>query len=108
MEGILIFFVVMSVILFLMRFAASKLYDYNHPEEKTVIQKFKEFESAIVSEQIKIEDDDELIAVISAAAFSVLNQKVKIKKISFLSDSTKSDWARAGRANVMSHSVPHR
>ncbi len=44
---------------------------------------------------------DELIAVISAAAFSAIKKPVVIRKIRFLDNRSGDAWAVTGRLNVM-------
>jgi hypothetical protein len=105
MTGVLIFFVVMTVILFLTRIAASRYFDKTNfvissaKEEFTLASELKEDDNEI---------SEELVAVISSAAFVALNKNLVVKKIQFLSGNDNSAWSRAGRLNIMSsHSVKH-
>ncbi|MDT3737990.1 MAG: OadG family protein [Candidatus Kapabacteria bacterium] len=53
--------------------------------------------------EISIDDDDELIAVITAAIQMTISNKASIKNIQFLGQQNQEgNWAAAGRLNVMS------
>ena len=48
----------------------------------------------------------ELVAVISAAVFEVINKPVHIRKIKFLKDEKSGSWTAMGRLNIMgSHAI---
>lgn len=48
----------------------------------------------------------ELVAVISAAVFEVINKPVHIRKIKFLKDEKSGSWTALGRQNIMgSHAI---
>lgn len=48
----------------------------------------------------------EIVAVIAAAAFEILQKPVRVKKITFLTQEEDSSWARTGRLNVItSHNI---
>ncbi len=48
----------------------------------------------------------ELVAVISAAIFEVINKPVHIRKIKFLKDEKSGSWTALGRQNIMgSHAI---
>ncbi len=62
-------------------------------------------------ETLQIDDDvnDEIVAVLSAAVTTVLNQQVRIRKIRFLSGGPAPAWAVTGRVNIMaSHAISKR
>lgn len=53
--------------------------------------------------------NDELIAVITAAAFETLNQKVRIKRIQYLDpNSYSSSWLSSGRVSLLSSHNIHK
>lgn len=48
----------------------------------------------------------ELVAVISAAVFEVINKPIHIRKIKFLKDEKSGSWIALGRQNIMgSHAI---
>ncbi len=52
------------------------------------------------------EIDNELIAVISAAAYSIVRKPVRVKTISFLGNKDDSTWSQIGKIDVISsHNV---
>jgi sodium pump decarboxylase gamma subunit len=54
--------------------------------------------------------NDEIVAVLAAAAESIMRRAITIKRIRFLAPASSEDsWSAAGRVNIMSsHSVPKR
>ncbi len=46
--------------------------------------------------------DEELLAVITAAAESMLSKQIVVKNLRFLSDSNPTSWATIGRMNLIS------
>ena len=73
---------------------------------KKRIQKYSErVESHLADEDI----NDELVAVLSAAASSILKKHIKVRRIHFLGDTEGTSWASTGRLNIMaSHLIPKR
>lgn len=70
------------------------------------IQKYSEkVESTLADNDL----NDELVAVLSAAASSVLKKPIKVRRIHFLGDTESTSWASTGRLNIMaSHLIPKR
>ena len=56
------------------------------------------------SKKVEVQPDevnDELVAVISAAAFNTLKKPIVIRKIHFLDNRSGDAWAVTGRLNIM-------
>lgn len=52
------------------------------------------------------ESFEELVAVITSAAYFALKKQVVVKSINFLHDSSESSWATIGRLNIIgSHNI---
>jgi Na+-transporting methylmalonyl-CoA/oxaloacetate decarboxylase gamma subunit len=50
--------------------------------------------------------DEDLIAVLTAAAVAILKKKIRITKIHFLDTPEQTTWASSGRMNIMtSHAI---
>ena len=62
-----------------------------------------------LSPEAELQNDEitpELIAVLSAAAYSVVRKPIRIKTISFLDDKDDSTWAKMGKMDVIgSHNI---
>ena len=94
MIGVLIFFVALALVCFLFRYFASSLFDKWNNVSKPVYE-----ETA--------DEDEELIAVISAAAAIAIKKSVVVRKIKFVGSHQDNAWSQGGRVTVMgSHSVP--
>lgn len=58
------------------------------------------------TEQLEDEISPELIAVLSAAAYSVVRKPIRIKTISFLGGQDDSTWSKMGKMDVIgSHNI---
>lgn len=105
MIGILIFCVIMALLTVGFRYVGSwyydKIYGKSTPEiQNEVVEQFYE-DSTLVEE-----NDEELVAVITAAAIETLKKPVVVTKIKSVASNSQSAWSLAGRQNVMGgHSV---
>ncbi len=74
----------------------------NKKEAKLALQKQQEMELAAKDEI----DEDELIAVITAAAYYTIQQNLVVKNIKFIRNTGPSSWAAIGRLNLIgSHNI---
>jgi len=65
----------------------------------------REAELEQISQAVEI-DEEELIAVITAAAFFTIQQNLLVRKIKFIRNTGPSSWAAIGRFNLIgSHNV---
>ena len=95
--GLILVFIALAVITALFRFFGLKYLKKIQADEAIQLQKVR-------SEQA-ISDDaqsEELVAILTAAAESVLHRGVIIRQIRFLQNSHDTAWARMGRLHVMS------
>lgn len=64
------------------------------------------------SESVEIGDqtiNDEVVAVLAAAAVTALKKPVRVRRVRFLAAGTEGTWAVTGRLNVMaSHQIARR
>jgi len=97
MFGVMIFTIVMVILTVGFRFIGSKYYDkiYGKESEKPTVNEVT----------VREDSDEELVAVISAAANEMLQQNVVVKRIKSISQN-ESAWSQSGRINAMgTHSV---
>jgi Na+-transporting methylmalonyl-CoA/oxaloacetate decarboxylase gamma subunit len=102
MFGILIFSVVLVLVIAGLRYLGAKTYPIFYPEEKP--------KPAIAEKEAESLQDEDLIAVISAAASVAINKPFLVRRIRFI-DPHNDDlaWKRAGRLSIMSsHTVQHK
>lgn len=103
MIGILIFFVILALILLLLRIIGDKSYDKFYPPINKIITKEQVSQDEITSRNV---NNDDLIAVISAAAFEVIGGPITIKKINFIEEDSNAAWKNIGRlTNLSSHII---
>lgn len=102
MFGIIIFFAVITLILWFLRVYGLKYYE--KIENNTAIIKQENKDNATTLHLTKNDNEDELIPVIIAAASAILCSKVKVKKISFVDPTKGNEWTHTGRIqNLSSH-----
>jgi Na+-transporting methylmalonyl-CoA/oxaloacetate decarboxylase gamma subunit len=102
MFAVLIFSIIMVILTVAFRYFGSKYYDkiYGKEVEQTIVQE------AAVREAAGSEDsDEELVAVITAAANEALHKHTVVKRIKSISQN-ESAWSQSGRLDAMgTHSV---
>lgn len=87
---ILLVMAILAIIIWLFRFLGLKYYYHlKNQEEREFFQK----------NEIS---DDELIAIIAAAAESVLCKSVVVRSIKFVHNPNDSAWSRIGKLHIMS------
>lgn len=100
--AIIVVLLILAVITYVFRVFALKMYKKNLHIEELAKEKRKaemlEKQKAINSDM----SDEELVAVLTAAAMSYLQKAVVVRNIQFLRDNQDSAWARMGRLSVMS------
>jgi hypothetical protein len=98
MFGVLIFSVIMVVLTVAFRFFGSKYYDKIYGKEGQI----PEVSNFVISD----DTDNELVAVITAAANEMLQKPVVVKRIKSISSQNESAWSQSGRFDAMgTHSV---
>jgi hypothetical protein len=103
MIGILIFFVILALVLLALRIIGDKSYDKFYPSTKKTEHKELIGQDEIISSNI---NQNDLIAIISAAAFEVVGGPITIKKINFIEDDSNAAWKNIGRlTNLSSHTI---
>ncbi len=97
MSGVFTVLAVFAFIIWLMKYIDAKM--KKNAEEAPILLEQKEFFEA--------RTERELIAVIAAAATSIIGKKVKIKKLHFLdADISLQNWKTSGISNNMaSHNI---
>ena len=95
MFWVFIFFLILTLVMFLTRTIALRM----HLKQTTPkVTKIKKTGEAI---------DEELVAVITAAVESTLKKQIVVRKVRFIDPEQDLAWIRSGRLNQMtSHAIP--
>lgn len=94
MSSVFVVLIFFAGLIWFMKFIDAKV---TENKIKKTVPKFKE------TTQSNIDDENDLVAVITAAVYTAINKKAKVRHIQFLGHTNQDGkWANAGRLNVMS------
>ncbi len=98
----------MGTVFSALAFFAFIIWTLTAADEKYNRYKIKNYAQKLETEELSEEHNDELITVIAAAVFTVLDKPVKIRKIRFLAGTKGSTWASGGRSSLMASHLTKR
>ena len=108
-ETVLLLFVGMSVVLLSLSFLAGMIWVAKMLDERFNLFRIRKYSEQVGKKQVEEETNDEIVAVLAAAATALLKRPVRIRRVQFLSSGTNPAWAVTGRLNIMaSHALPKR
>jgi len=108
-ETLLLLVVGMAVTLTALSFLAGMIWAMKWADEKLNARKIRTYAQKVETHQVDDEVNDEVVAVIAAAATAAIRKRVTIKRITFLSPGPGQAWAVTGRLNIMaSHAIAKR
>lgn len=108
-ESILLLVVGMTGVFAALVFLAVMIWSFRLFDEWLNRKRIQKYASQVESKLVDNEVNDELVAVLTAAAASVIRKPVRVRRVQFLSGTGAAAWATTGRLNVMaSHSIPKR
>ena len=89
---------------------AGMIWLFRFADEEMNRRRIKKYSQKVETKQVEDEINDELVAVISAAAATAFHKSIIVKKIQFLDQKASGgSWAVTGRLNVMaSHAISKR
>jgi len=103
MLGILIFAILVFLVSVAFRFFGSKYYDKIYGKD-AYIDTLQSNSQTLSTDNLM--EDEELVAVLTAAASVTLKKHVVVRKIKSINPNMESAWSQSGRASVMgSHSL---
>ena len=71
--------------------------------------RIKKYAQKVEANQVEVDMNDEIVAVLAAAATTALKKPLRIRKVRFLGADQRGAWAVTGRLNVMaSHQITKR
>ncbi len=110
LESLLVMLVGMTGVFTSLVLLAGMIWFFRWADEGLNAWRIKKYAEKVEAERVEDEINDELIAVLSAAAATALRKSVVVKKVQFLSQKTTGgSWAVTGRLNVMaSHAISKR
>jgi sodium pump decarboxylase gamma subunit len=108
-ESLLLLVVGMAVTLTALSSLAGMIWAMKWADEKLNAHKIRTYAQKVETHQVDDEVNDEVVAVIAAAATAAMRKRVTIKRITFLSPAPGQAWAVTGRLNIMaSHAIAKR
>jgi Na+-transporting methylmalonyl-CoA/oxaloacetate decarboxylase gamma subunit len=108
-EGHLLPVVGVAVTLAAFSFLAGVIWTLTWSDDKLHARKIRPSVRKVETPQAGDEVNDEVVAVIAAAATAVMRKRVTIKRITFLSPAPGQAWTVTGRLNIMaSHAITKR
>jgi sodium pump decarboxylase gamma subunit len=108
-ESLLLLTAGMAVTLTALSFLAGMIWAMKWGDEKLNARKIRTYAQKVETRQLDDEVNDEVVAVIAAAATAAIKKRVTIKRITFLSPGPGQAWAVTGRLNIMaSHAIAKR
>jgi Na+-transporting methylmalonyl-CoA/oxaloacetate decarboxylase gamma subunit len=68
-------------------------------------RKIRSYSQKVETQKVSADFNDEIIAVIAAAAEATLKRPVVVRKMRFIEDAGDGAWSASGRSNIMSSHV---
>ena len=68
-------------------------------------RKIRSYAQKVETQKVPADFNDEIVAVIAAAAEAVLKRPIIVRKMHFIEDAGDSSWAASGRSRIMSHTI---
>jgi sodium pump decarboxylase gamma subunit len=110
-ESLLLLVVGMAGVFSALLLLAAMIWTFRMIDERLNKRRIQKYAAKVESKLVDDVINDELVAVLTAAAASVLKKPIRMKRIQFLAGAgtDSAAWAATGRLNVMaSHSIPKR
>jgi sodium pump decarboxylase gamma subunit len=108
-ESILLLIVGMTGVFLSLMFLAGIIWLLRFADEELNKRRIKQYAARVEAKQLSDDVNDELVAIITAAAATALHRPVTIRKVHFLGQQENAAWAVTGRLNVMaSHAISKR
>lgn len=111
LEASLILLVGMGVVLFSLLLFAGLIVGLRASDERFNLFRIRRYTARVEATPPQQQQDvnDELVAVLTAAAAVAIRKPVRIRRMRFLESGTAGAWTSAGRLNIMaSHAIPRR
>lgn len=108
-ESLLLLVVGISGVFACLVLLASMIWVFRVADEWLNRKRIEKYSAKVESKLVDDDINDELVAVLSAAASSIIKKSIRVKRIQFLGGTAGTSWASTGRLNIMaSHSIPKR
>jgi hypothetical protein len=108
-ESLLLLVVGMAGVMAALTFLAGMIWMFRAIDEWLNARRIRAYTTQVESGGVQELINDELVAVLAAAAESALRKPVRVRRVQFLATATRDSWAATGRLNIMaSHSIAKR
>jgi sodium pump decarboxylase gamma subunit len=108
-ESFLLLVVGMSGVFLSLMFLAGMIWTFRFADEELNKRRIKKYAAKVETKQVEDDINDELVAVIVAAASATLHKAVTVRRVQFLGQQAGGAWSVTGRLNIMaSHAISKR
>jgi sodium pump decarboxylase gamma subunit len=108
-QSILLLVIGMSVTITVLASLAGLIWLLKAVDEKVNSRRIRTYAEKVETHKVDVDVNDEIVAVLAAAAAATLRRPVSIRRVRFLIPSAEPAWAVTGRLNIMaSHAISRR
>jgi Na+-transporting methylmalonyl-CoA/oxaloacetate decarboxylase gamma subunit len=109
-ESLLLLVVGMSVTITVLGALAGLIWTLKFVDEKVNSRRIKTYADKVETHKVDVDMNDEVVAVLAAAASVMLKRPISIRRVRFLKPAAdEAAWAVTGRLNIMaSHAISRR
>jgi sodium pump decarboxylase gamma subunit len=109
LESVILLVVGMGGVFAALLLLAGMIWLFKAADDRLNHRRIRKYSETVESAQGVEDVNDEVVAVLSAAAAAVLKKPVRVRRIRFLTTGPAATWAVTGRLNVMaSHQISRR
>jgi sodium pump decarboxylase gamma subunit len=99
----------MSVTLAVLAGLACLIWLFKAVDERLNARRIKSYAEKVETHKVDVDLNDEVVAVLAAAATVMLKRQVSVRRVRFLVPAAEPAWAVTGRLNIMaSHAISRR
>ncbi len=108
-ESLQLLVIGMSVTLVVLSGLACLIWVFKAVDERLNTRRIKSYAEKVETRQVDVDLNDEVVAVLAAAAAVILGRPVSVRRVRFLMPAAEPAWAVTGRLNIMaSHAISRR
>jgi sodium pump decarboxylase gamma subunit len=108
-QSTLLLVIGMSVTITVLASLAGLIWLLKEVDEKVNSRRIRTYAEKVETHKVDVDVNDEIVAVLAAAAAATLRRPVSIRRVRFLKPSVEPAWAVTGRLNIMaSHAISRR
>lgn len=100
-ESLVLLVVGMTGVLLSLAFLALVIWTMKVVDEKLNARKISKYATKVDTQPSDIGVNDEIVAIITAAAMAEIKKAITVKRIHFIDPNVGSSWASSGRSHMM-------